>query len=80
MRIRTALAAASLATAALLGGAGAAVADDGPGADAVGVAENSPGVVSGNVVQAPIDLPVNACGNSVDIIGLLNPAFGNSCR
>ncbi|ATL32507.1 chaplin [Streptomyces formicae] len=80
MRIRTALAAASLATAALLGGAGAAVADDGPGADAVGVAENSPGVVSGNVLQAPIDLPLNACGNSVDIIGLLNPAFGNSCR
>ncbi|QEU89950.1 chaplin [Streptomyces kanamyceticus] len=79
MRIRTALAAASLATAALLGGAGAAVADDGPGADAVGFAEDSPGVASGNVVQVPVDVPINACGNSLNVIGLLNPAFGNDC-
>ncbi|MFD0065100.1 chaplin [Streptomyces sp. NPDC056690] len=24
-------------------------------------------------------VPVNACGNTVNVIGLLNPAFGNSC-
>jgi hypothetical protein len=24
-------------------------------------------------------VPVNVCGNTVNIIGLLNPAFGNKC-
>ncbi|NBE55852.1 chaplin [Streptomyces boluensis] len=46
-------------------------------ADAVGVATHSPGVGSGNVVQAPVHVPVNAVGNTVNVIGLLNPAFGN---
>ncbi|GAA5017206.1 hypothetical protein GCM10025734_67640 [Kitasatospora paranensis] len=23
--------------------------------------------------------PVNACGNTLDVVGLANPAFGNSC-
>ncbi len=45
-----------------------------------GAAKNSPGAVSGNAVQAPIDVPVNACGNSVDVIAALNPAFGNECE
>ncbi|WP_351228226.1 chaplin [Streptomyces sp. NPDC002133] len=44
-----------------------------------GGAAGSPGVLSGNLVQAPIDVPVNVCGNSVDVVGLLNPAFGNNC-
>jgi hypothetical protein len=52
----------------------------GSGAQASGVAQNSPGVLSGNLVQLPIDVPVNACGNSIDIVGLLNPAFGNHCE
>src|SRR2546430_6648313 len=39
----------------------------------------SPGVISGNTVQIPIHLPVNLCGNSIDIIGLVNPTFGNTC-
>ncbi|MFI1727606.1 chaplin [Streptomyces sp. NPDC020489] len=47
--------------------------------DADGGAKGSPGVLSGNSVQAPIDVPVNACGNSVDPVGALNPTFGNSC-
>ncbi|MFE7339290.1 chaplin [Streptomyces griseus] len=51
----------------------------GGGATAEGVAEGSPGILSGNSIQAPIDIPVNLCGNSVTIGGLLNPAFGNSC-
>ncbi|KXN67274.1 DUF320-domain-containing protein [Conidiobolus coronatus NRRL 28638] len=38
----------------------------------------SPGAVSGNVVQVPAHIPVNAVGNSVNVIGVLNPAFGNS--
>ncbi|GAA2993871.1 hypothetical protein GCM10010519_29020 [Streptomyces lactacystinicus] len=50
-----------------------------PGASASGVAANSPGVLSGNSVQAPVDVPVNACGNSVNVVGVGNPAFGNDC-
>ncbi|WP_328560554.1 LAXTG-anchored chaplin ChpA [Streptomyces coelicoflavus] len=45
-----------------------------------GAATNSPGAVSGNAVQVPIDVPVNACGNTVDVIAALNPAFGNECE
>ncbi|MER7938310.1 MULTISPECIES: chaplin [unclassified Streptomyces] len=47
--------------------------------DATGSASGAPGVVSGNVVQAPVDVPVNLCGNSVDVAAVLNPALGNSC-
>ncbi|MEV4974167.1 chaplin [Streptomyces scopuliridis] len=49
------------------------------GSHAGGGAANSPGVGSGNSVEVPVDIPVNACGNSVDVIGLLNPAMGNGC-
>ncbi|WP_324793119.1 chaplin [Streptomyces cyaneofuscatus] len=49
------------------------------GAGAEGVAQGSPGILSGNAIQAPISVPVNVCGNSVSVIGLLNPTFGNSC-
>jgi ChpA-C len=42
-------------------------------------AADSPGVVSGNTVQVPIHVPVNACGNSVSVIGLLDQAPGNAC-
>ncbi|MFD7880792.1 chaplin family protein [Streptomyces sp. NPDC059766] len=49
------------------------------GAYAGGHTGGSPGVGSGNEAQVPIDVPVNACGNSVDVIGLLNPVFGNDC-
>ncbi|MFJ6700436.1 chaplin family protein [Streptomyces sp. NPDC091272] len=54
---------------------GAAHADSG----ADGNASNSPGVLSGNSVQVPVHVPVNACGNSVSVVGVLNPAFGNAC-
>jgi hypothetical protein len=46
---------------------------------AQGVAAHSPGVLSGNVIQVPIHIPVNVCGNSISVIGLLNPAIGNRC-
>jgi hypothetical protein len=49
------------------------------GAGAEGVAQGSPGILSGNTIQAPVSVPVNICGNSVSVIGLLNPTFGNSC-
>ncbi|MGI5347689.1 chaplin [Streptomyces sp. CA-250714] len=75
MRIRTAVAASGLAATAVLGGATTASADSG----AQGGAAKSPGVLSGNVVQIPLHIPVQLCGNTVDIIALLNPAFGNTC-
>ncbi|MEV0602108.1 chaplin [Streptomyces sp. NPDC050315] len=53
--------------------------DAGEGAGAAGSAQNSPGVGSGNDAKAPVDVPVNACGNTADIVGLLNPVFGNHC-
>lgn len=49
------------------------------GSGAEGSAAGSPGVVSGNTVQLPVHVPVNACGNTVNVVGLLNPAAGNSC-
>ncbi|NJP67467.1 chaplin [Streptomyces spiramenti] len=51
----------------------------GGGAEAESVASNSPGVGSGNTVQVPVDIPANVCGNSVSVVGLLNPATGNDC-
>ncbi|MGS2586971.1 chaplin family protein [Streptomyces hebeiensis] len=50
-------------------------------ADATGgsLATHSPGVLSGNSVQVPVHVPVNACGNTVNVVGVLNPAFGNRC-
>ncbi|MER5945981.1 chaplin family protein [Streptomyces sp. NPDC001904] len=44
-----------------------------------GSASGSPGVASGNNVQVPVEVPVNVCGNTVNVIGLLNPAMGNKC-
>lgn len=58
-------------------GAGTAAAQGGAGAH--GHAVGSPGVLSGNTVQAPVHLPANVCGNTVSVIGALNPAFGNVC-
>ncbi|UQA93971.1 chaplin [Streptomyces halobius] len=49
-------------------------------AKAEGGGKHSPGVVSGNVVQFPIHVPINLCGNTVQFIGALNPAFGNHCK
>jgi hypothetical protein len=73
----TTVAAVSVASAgALLGAAGAASAD----ATANGVAANSPGFLSGNLLQIPVHVPINLCGNSVNVIGALNPAFGNTCE
>ncbi|WP_156724398.1 chaplin [Streptomyces apocyni] len=61
----------------LAAGAGVASATD--GAQAHGKAVKSPGVASGNLIQAPVHVPVNACGNTVNVVGVLNPAFGNHC-
>ncbi|MFH8563492.1 chaplin [Streptomyces sp. NPDC017988] len=73
--IKKIVAAAAATGGLVLAGAGVAAADAG----AQGAAVNSPGVVSGNVIQAPVHVPVNVCGNTVNVIGLLNPTFGNTC-
>ncbi|WP_320779157.1 chaplin ChpG [Streptomyces sp. CRN 30] len=75
-RIAKGLALTSVAAAAVAGTAGVAAADAG----AQAAAAHSPGVLSGNVLQVPVHIPVNVCGNTIDIIGLLNPAFGNECE
>ncbi|MFF4266491.1 chaplin [Streptomyces virginiae] len=59
----------------LAGAASPAMADS----TAHGAAVGSPGVLSGNLLQVPVHVPVNVCGNTVNIIALLNPAFGNTC-
>jgi ChpA-C len=73
--IEKVVAAAAATGGLVLAGAGMAVADSG----AQGAALHSPGALSGNVVQVPVHVPVNVCGNTINIIGLLNPAFGNTC-
>ncbi|MBO7941505.1 MULTISPECIES: chaplin [Streptomyces] len=74
-RIAKGLVLTSVAAAAVAGASGIAAADSG----ANGVAEHSPGVLSGNAIQVPVHVPVNLCGNTVNVIALLNPAFGNTC-
>ncbi|MET7285442.1 chaplin [Streptomyces sp. NPDC005573] len=63
------------AGAMVFAGATVAAADGG----ATGAAVGSPGVLSGNVLQIPVHVPINLCGNTVNVIGALNPAFGNAC-
>ncbi|MGW6742596.1 chaplin [Streptomyces sp. NPDC055025] len=74
-RIAKAVVLSTAAAAAVAGTSGVAFAD----ADAQAAAVGSPGVLSGNVIQIPLHVPVNVCGNTIDIIGLLNPSFGNVC-
>jgi hypothetical protein len=73
--IKKVVATAAVTGGLVLAGAGLAVADAG----AQGAAVHSPGVASGNVIQVPVNIPVNVCGNTVNVVGLLNPAFGNAC-
>lgn len=39
----------------------------------------SPGLGSDNLNQVPLHIPVNACGNTVSVVGLHNPSFTNTC-
>lgn len=66
---------AALVGGLIMAGGGVASAD----AHATGAVIGSPGVLSGNLVQIPVDVPVNLCGNTVNVIALLNPAAGNTC-
>ncbi|MFE1288432.1 chaplin [Streptomyces sp. NPDC058751] len=68
-----------LIAAAAASGALAAVVPAHADSAADGAASGSPGLVSGNTVQLPVHVPVNLCGNTVNVVGLLNPAAGNRC-
>jgi hypothetical protein len=69
------------AGAAVLGTAGGAVAHDGnSGASAEAKALSSPGLLSGNLIQHPIDIPINQCGNTENHwLAIANGAIGNVC-
>ncbi|MFJ2753642.1 chaplin [Streptomyces sp. NPDC087297] len=73
--VKKSFALATIAATIVIGAAGLAGADSG----AEGAAVNSPGVLSGNTIQIPVHIPVNLCGNTVNVIALLNPAFGQTC-
>jgi biotin carboxylase len=75
-RIAKAAAITAAAGAVLAAGAGRAAANSG----AQGAAVGSPGVLSGNLVEVPVHVPVDVCGDSVNVIGLLDPAFGSHCE
>ncbi|WP_244178815.1 chaplin [Streptomyces rubellomurinus] len=77
MKVKKIAAVAAATGGLVLAAAGAASATGGAGAE--GVAAGSPGVVSGNQIQVPVHVPLNLCGNTVSVIGVLNPAFGNHC-
>ncbi|MGY5130171.1 chaplin [Streptomyces nigrescens] len=67
-----------LAVTGLALGAAAGSAFATPGAQADGKATNSPGIGSGNLAQVPVHVPVNATGNTANVIGVLNPTFDNT--
>ncbi|HEU5427126.1 MAG TPA: chaplin [Actinocrinis sp.] len=60
-------------------GGGSAAGGSSGGTSASGSAKHSPGIGSGNLVQIPINAPINVCGNQVDVIGVGNTDHGNSC-
>lgn len=70
----TKVAAIAAGTLMAIGAATPAFADSG----ADGSALNSSGLISGNVIQAPVHVPVNVTGNALSVIGLLNSAFGSA--
>ena len=76
MSMRKTLIAAAFAAVAVFGTAGTASAS---GAGAVGSAFGSPGLLSGNVIQVPINIPFNICGNDVSVLAALTSAAGNIC-
>lgn len=73
--IKKVAAVAAAAGGLVLAGAGIAAADQG----LQGAAGSSPGLISGNNIQLPVDVSANACGNTVSVIGFMNPASGSTC-
>lgn len=65
---------ALVAVGTVAAGAGAAFASS----TATGGTACSPGVASGNLLHVPVHVPVNVDGVTGNLIGVLNPAFGNT--
>jgi hypothetical protein len=74
-RIAKLAAIAAGASAVVLSGTGLAMADAG----AKGAAVDSPGIVSGDVVEAPIDAQADVCGDEANVIAAANPSSDNVC-
>ncbi|MCX5408012.1 chaplin [Streptomyces sp. NBC_00335] len=45
---------------------------------AEGRGKDSPGLLSGNGLQLPVQVPVNISGNSVSVVGVGNSSVGNT--
>ncbi|MCX5125081.1 chaplin [Streptomyces sp. NBC_00347] len=45
---------------------------------AEGRGKDSPGLLSGNGLQLPVEVPVNISGNSVSVVGVGNSSVGNT--
>ncbi|MFC4496871.1 chaplin [Streptomyces ovatisporus] len=67
--IKKVAAVAAAAGGLMLAGAGVAVADGTQ-------VSKGPGVLSGNNVQVPVDIPVELCGNTISVLGDMNLAGG----
>lgn len=72
--IKKVAAVAAAAGGLVLAGAGMAVADQG-----VHGAASGSGLVSGNSAQVPVSAPVTVCGNTISVVGAMNPVFGSAC-
>ena len=48
-------------------------------ADGAGTAQDSPGLLSGLSVQLPATVPVDLCGSTLAVAGLLDPASADHC-
>jgi hypothetical protein len=75
VKTKKALAVAAVTVGIMCTGVGAASANSGT----TGSTTNSGGVLSGDVIQIPIDIGTNICGNSINVIGIGNWVFGNAC-
>jgi hypothetical protein len=52
---------------------------DAPGAAATGASEHSGGILSGNVANVAVAVPVNVCGNQVEGIAFKDTTDGQHC-
>ena len=49
------------------------------GASSTAKTDHSGGILSGNIVQAPVNVPINACGNDVNAVTLKSTEGGADC-
>lgn len=49
------------------------------GAGAAAAASGSSGIADANIVQVPVQAPLDVCGDTLNVIGSFNPAVGDLC-